>query len=48
MYFLFLLAQGPPKPKTYHIAHEILSTERTFVDALKLVFEVGLALFFLM
>lgn len=31
--------KGPPKPKTYHIAHEILSTERTFVDALKLVFE---------
>lgn len=31
--------QGPPKPKTYYIAHEILSTERSFVDALKLVFE---------
>lgn len=33
--------KGPPKPKTYYIAHEILTTERTFVDALKLVFEVG-------
>ncbi|KAJ7351870.1 FYVE, RhoGEF and PH domain-containing protein 5 [Desmophyllum pertusum] len=31
--------KGPPKPKTYHISHEILSTERRFVDALKLVFE---------
>ncbi|XP_073229814.1 uncharacterized protein [Porites lutea] len=31
--------KGPSKPKTHHIAHEILSTERTFVDALKLVFE---------
>ncbi|KAL9960559.1 hypothetical protein ACROYT_G034034 [Oculina patagonica] len=31
--------KGPPKPKTYYIAHEILTTERTFVDALKLVFE---------
>lgn len=31
--------RGPRKPKTYHIAHEILSTEQTFVDALKLVFE---------
>ncbi|CAH3136738.1 unnamed protein product [Pocillopora meandrina] len=32
-------SKGPPKSKTYYIAHEILSTEQTFVDALKLVFE---------
>ena len=36
-----LSTKGPAKPKTYYIAHEILTTERTFVDALKLVFEVG-------
>ena len=38
---LLLFTKGPAKPKTYYIAHEILTTERTFVDALKLVFEVG-------
>ena len=38
---LLLSIKGPAKPKTYYIAHEILTTERTFVDALKLVFEVG-------
>ncbi|RMX53301.1 hypothetical protein pdam_00015255, partial [Pocillopora damicornis] len=32
-------SKGPSKSKTYYIAHEILSTEQTFVDALKLVFE---------
>ena len=38
---MLLFTKGPAKPKTYYIAHEILTTERTFVDALKLVFEVG-------
>ena len=38
---LLFFTKGPAKPKTYYIAHEILTTERTFVDALKLVFEVG-------
>lgn len=33
------MPKGPPKPKTYYIAHEILSTEQSFVAALKLVFE---------
>jgi len=28
---------GKPKSKLYHIAHEILTTERTFVNALRLV-----------
>ena len=40
-FVLLLSTKGPAKPKTYYIAHEILTTERTFVDALKLVFEVG-------
>ncbi|XP_048588201.1 titin isoform X2 [Nematostella vectensis] len=30
---------GPPKKKTYHITHEILSTERTFVESLRLAYE---------
>ena len=37
----YFCVQGASKPKTYYIAHEILSTEQTFVDALKLVFEVS-------
>ncbi|EDO28671.1 predicted protein, partial [Nematostella vectensis] len=32
---------GPPKKKTYHITHEILSTERTFVEALRLAYEAS-------